>query len=109
MKKVTATNIKTKEEIQFNSIFDASIALKIDRTCISKALHKVINRAGNYHWDFTEQSVLKNSVNSGKLQKDNPELSLVNDIKVTRKVQRLTSEESTNKLDTSAEQLAIAS
>jgi hypothetical protein len=51
-----------------------------------------------------------NSVNSGNiLNKDNPDPSVVNDKEVTTKEQRLTSEESTNNLDTSAEQLFFES
>jgi len=52
MKKVIAIKINTNEKIIFNSIKEASISLKIERTSISKALHKVIYRAGSYYWDF---------------------------------------------------------
>jgi hypothetical protein len=104
-KKVVAINKITNKQLIFNSIKEASETLDIDRTNISKALHKVIKSAGNYFWNFTEQSVSNNSVNSGNIQiMDNPDPNSVNDIKVTEKEQRLTSEESTNNLDTSAEQ-----
>jgi replicative DNA helicase len=61
-----------------------------------------------YYWDFIEQSVSNNSVNSGELQMDNPEPSSLNGIKVDEKVQRLTDEEPTNKSDKSAELPGIA-
>lgn len=64
-----------------------------------------------YYWKEMEGPLFNNdanSVNSGDLlNKDNPDLSIVNDKEVTMKEQRLTSEESTNNLDTSAEQLKI--
>lgn len=108
MKKVTAVSKTTSEIIYFNSILEASNILDIDKTSISKALHKVIKSAGNYYWNFTEESVSNNPVNSGEvLLKDNPDPSIVNDKEVTMKEQRLTGEESTNKPDTSAGQLKI--
>lgn len=104
MKKVVA--IKNNTILIFNSIKEASNNLKIDRTNISKALHGVIKTAGNYKWefysDFTEKSVSNNPVNSGNILRDNPDPSSLNSIKVNEKEQRLTSEELTNKLDTSA-------
>lgn len=54
MKKVTAINTITKEVLHFNSIIEASIILNVQKTSISKALHKVIKSAGNFYWDFTE-------------------------------------------------------
>ena len=57
------------------------------------------------YWRFIKQLIFNNSVNSGNiLLKDNPDLSIINDNNVIMKEQRLTSEESTNNLDTSAEQ-----
>ena len=44
--------LKTMEKLEFESIKSASEALKIDRTSISKALHKVIKSAGNYYWEL---------------------------------------------------------
>ena len=52
MKKVIGRNKKTMEKLEFESIKSASEALKIDRTSISKALHKVIKSAGNYYWEL---------------------------------------------------------
>jgi hypothetical protein len=77
-KKVVAK--KDNIELTFDSIKEAAEKLKINRTCISKALHKKIHVSGGYNWYFAEQSALKNSVNSGKVCDDNPELSSLNDI-----------------------------
>ena len=104
MKKIEGVHKVTNTKVTFNSLKEAGETLHIDRTCISKALNGKIKSAGNYYWNFVEQSTLKNSVNSGNIHLDNPEPSLVNDIIVTKKVQRLMSEESTNNLNTSAEQ-----
>ena len=52
MKKVIGKNKNTMEILEFNSVKSASEALKIDRTSISKALHKVIKSAGNYYWEL---------------------------------------------------------
>ena len=52
MKKVIGRNKKTMEKLEFESIKSASEALKIDRTSISKALHKTIKSAGNYYWEL---------------------------------------------------------
>lgn len=103
-KPVIGMNKETKKTVKFNSVKQAGETLNIQRTSISKALHHRLKSAGGYIWDFTEKSVLKNPVNSEKVQKDNSEPSLMNDIKVIKKVQRLTSEESTNNLDKSAGQ-----
>jgi hypothetical protein len=103
MKKVISKNKLTSTIIIFDSIKEASLKLNIDRTCISKAVNKEIKTAGGYYWDFIEKSISNNSVNSGEVCDDNPDPSLVNDIRVTKKEQRLISEESTNNLNTSAE------
>lgn len=103
-KAVTATDKKTNEKHYFISVKEAGEKLNVHRTSISKVLHNKIKSAGGFYWDFTEESVSNNSVNSGKiLNKDNPEPSSLNGVKVNEKVQRLTDEEPTNNSDTSAE------
>ena len=52
MKKVIGKNKNTMETLEFDSIKSASEALNIDRTSISKALHKAIKSAGNYYWEL---------------------------------------------------------
>jgi hypothetical protein len=105
MKKVKALNIKTNEVLYFNSLKEAAIEMKVDPSSISKAVNHIKSKCKGYIWDFVEQSTLKNSVNSGNiLIEDNPDPSVMNDNRVVTKEQRLTSEESTNNLDTSAEQ-----
>lgn len=104
MKKITGIHIKTGKEIICNSVKEAGKLLGIYPTNVSKALHKKIKSAGGFYWNFTEESVSNNSVNSGKLLKDNPEPSSLNGIKVNEKVQRLIDEEPTNKSNTSPEQ-----
>jgi len=104
MKSVTGINIKTNEILIFKSAKEAGSILNIEKTGISKALHKHIKSSGGFIWYFTEQSVSNNSVNSGEVLKDNPDPSLMNDNKVIKKEQRLMGEESTNNPNTSAEQ-----
>ncbi len=55
-------------------------------------------------WDFVEKSTSNNSVNSGEIQMDNPDPSVMNDIKVIMKEQRLMGEKSIDNPNTSAEQ-----
>jgi hypothetical protein len=101
-KKISA--IKNDTILYFNSLKEASIFFNVDASVISKAVNKKIKTAKGYIWNFTEESVSNNSVNSGDiLNKDNPDPSLMNDIRVIKKEQRLMSEESTNNLNTSAE------
>lgn len=102
-KTVSGTNKETGKTLVFKSIKEAGESLNIERTCISKVLNKKLKSAGGFYWDFIEKSILKNSVNSGKLQQDNPEPSSLNGIKVDEKVQRLSGEEPTNNPDKSAE------
>jgi len=102
-KAIFGINKQTKEVLYFTSVKEAGEKTNTNRTCISKALHKKIKSAGGFCWDFVEKSTLKNSVNSGNIQMDNPEPSSQNGIKVSEKVQRLISEEPTNNLNTSAE------
>lgn len=103
-KPIIGINKITNEKVTFSSIKQAGEILKIQKTSISKALHNKLKSAGGYYWDFTEQSVSNNPVNSGEVLSDNPDLSSMNGIKVIEKEQRLTSEEPTNNLDTSAGQ-----
>jgi len=51
-KSVIGRHKLTGDILIFNSIKEAGEALCIDRTSISKALHKVIKSAGNYYWNF---------------------------------------------------------
>lgn len=105
-KKVVA--IKDNNYIIFNSIKEAGICTKTDKTSISKVLHKQGKTANKYKWefysDFTKKLVSNNSVNSGNILRDNPDPRSENSMQVSDKEQRLTGEELTNKPDTSAEQ-----
>lgn len=56
MKKVIGQNKTTMKVVYFDSIKDAGIKLKIDRTSISKALHGICKSAGNYYWNFAAKS-----------------------------------------------------
>jgi len=63
-------------------------------------VHKTVNRLKN-NYSVEELKYWSNLITFY----DNPEPSLVNDVSVTKKVQRLTGEESTNNPDTSAQPL----
>lgn len=103
-KQVTGINKNTNERILFDSIKHAGEILKIQRTSISKVLHKKLKSAGGYYWDFIEQSISNNPVNSVKTCDGNTEPSSSNSIIVDEKVQRLIGEELTNNPNTSAGQ-----
>lgn len=75
MKQVIGINKKTKKQFIFESVKAASKYFNIHTTNISKALHYTTKSAGGYYWNFVEKSASNNSVNSGKLLKDNPEPS----------------------------------
>lgn len=52
MKKVEGTNKDNENKVVFDSIREASEALKIDRTSISKAVNGAAKSAGNYYWNL---------------------------------------------------------
>ncbi|MFA5396501.1 MAG: GIY-YIG nuclease family protein [Methanogenium sp.] len=106
-KKVVGIDIITGEEINFDSVLKAAKYFNIHQSVISKAANKKIKTSKGYIWDFVEKSTSNNSVNSGEVLRDNPDPSVVNDITVTTKEQRLIGEESTNNPNTSAEQPMI--
>jgi len=103
-KKIVGINLISKEKIYFDSIIKASRYFNVHQSVISKAVNKKIKTSKGYIWDFVEQSTSNNSVNSGEVQMDYPDPSVVNDNLVTTKEQRLIGEESTNNPNTSAEQ-----
>ncbi len=103
-KYIIGTNKITNEKIVFDSIKQAGEILKIQKTSISKTLHKKLKSAGGYYWDFTEKSVSNNPVNSGEILWDNPDPSSLNSNIVNEKEQRLMGEELTNNPNKSAGQ-----
>ena len=79
-KPVKGINKTTGKEIIFNSIKEAGEFLKINRTCISKALKGVIKSAGNHYWRYQG---LCQEIDNSELSEfretpevDNPEPSL---------------------------------
>lgn len=99
--------IKDNEIIYFSSLKEAANMMMTDPSNISKAVNKVIKKHKGYIWNFVEQSTSNNLVNSGELLRDNPDPSMLNDIKVDMKEQRLIGEESTNNPNTSAKHPGI--
>lgn len=107
----------------FTTIRECSRELNIHVSSIIRVLKGIYSQAKNYQFKYSHDSkiMLKitrskidtqfkkkltlNSVNSGEAYEGNPDPSLMNDIKVVKKEQRLIGEESTNNPNTSAEQL----
>ena len=103
----------TKEEVQFmadvlKTKYDLNCTVRKDNGLYIKA--DSMSKLNNLIERYFPESMLYKLVRKkfGELRgtpvMDNPDPSVVNDKEVTTKEQRLTSEESTNNLDTSAEQ-----
>lgn len=87
-KKITATEITTLKETNFNSIKEAAELLHLDRTTISKILAGINKTTKGYtfkFWVTVEESADENPVNSGENLMENPEPNSLNDIKVNEK------------------------
>lgn len=105
-KLIILTNTINGEKFIVRSIAHAIEVLNLNREShkngIKYALEHNNKEYKGYYWEYVEEHVKFGELLENP-EKDNQQPSLENDIKVSKKVQRLTSEESTNNLDTSAE------
>lgn len=103
---ILLTDVKTKNKYVFKTKLEAALFAGLSwvssKNGITYALEHKDKEYKGYLWECVEEHLKFGELRENPIM-DNPDPSIVNDSKVTMKEQRLTSEESTNNLDTSAE------